>query len=63
MTKKTGNTVYKVTWGNGNLNEYNNIEDAIIFLELNKIESFTVTQGEDNHDLTTVVQSILNWRR
>lgn len=61
--RRKSNTIYRVTWGNGNKEIYDTIDDVIAFLELNKIESFTVFQVEDNHDLTTVVQSILHWRK
>lgn len=55
------NTTYKVTWGNGNENTYDDISEVVAFLELNHVESFTVIQGKDN-DITGVIQGILVWR-
>lgn len=50
---------YKVTWGWNDESSFETIDEVLMFIRNNHLESFSVSH--DDTDLTSVVISILGW--
>ena len=57
--KEELNESYKVTTTYGEY-MYSTLDDVIEFIEKSRLETFTITQGDN--DLTGVIYSTLEWR-